>query len=60
MEEKEYTIRITGSGTFKEISKALLSVAEEMELIIDDRGEPTIPIVKWEDPILMTEIKEED
>ena len=56
---KSYTIKITGKGTFEEISVALIAVAEEVSMNREATGEPIIPI-KWEDPILFTEIKEEE
>jgi hypothetical protein len=56
---KTYTVKITGSGTFKQISSALLSIAHEVSMIADTNGEPGISDIEWEDPTLMTEITEE-
>lgn len=57
--EKEYTIKITGGGSFAGIMNALRSVADEMDLILElDKTPPDE--IKWEDPILMTEISEEE
>ena len=57
--KKTYAIKITGSGTFEEISKALIAVAEEVSANLEATGEP-IGDIKWEDPTLMTEIEEEE
>jgi hypothetical protein len=56
--EKTYLIKITGSGTFAGIMNTLHSVADEMDLILES-GKTPPDNIKWEDPILMTEISEE-
>jgi hypothetical protein len=56
---KQYTIKITGSGTFEEISKALLAVAEELEFNREATDEPLFDI-HWEDPTLYTEVTEDE
>ena len=57
--KKKYEIKITGSGTLKELEYALLSVAEEIHTArksdLKGLGRPS---VQWEDPTLMTEIDE--
>jgi len=57
--EKTYTIKITGSGSFAGIMNTLRSVADEMDLILESGKTPPDDI-EWEDPILMTEISEEE
>lgn len=57
--EKEYTIKITGSGTFAGIMNTLRSVANEMDLILES-GQTPPNTIEWEDPILMTEINEDE
>jgi hypothetical protein len=56
---KEYNIKITGTGTFEEITKGLLAVVNSMEMIIDVNKEP-MGDIEWEDPILITEIREDE
>lgn len=55
--EKEYTIKISGEGSFAGIMNALRSVADEMDILLESGITPPIEI-EWEDPILMTEISE--
>lgn len=57
--DKTYTIKITGGGTFAGIMNTLRSVADEMDLILESGKTPPDEI-EWEDPILMTEISEDD
>lgn len=57
--EKEYTIKISGGGSFAGIMNALRSVADEMDLILESGKTPPDEI-EWEDPILMTEISEDN
>ena len=59
MAKKNYTIKITGSGTFEEISVALLAVAEEVSINPEQRSYRRTKI-EWEDSTLFTEIKEEE
>jgi hypothetical protein len=59
MEEKLYDIRITGSGSFKDIRKALLNVVGEMNFILDANGDP-LEDINWEDETLMTKIIEKE
>jgi hypothetical protein len=58
--KKTYTIKISGSGTLKELELALLQVSDEIHLArkSDTKGLDR-PTVRFEDPILMTEISEE-
>jgi hypothetical protein len=58
---KNYEIKITGSGTLKEIELALISVADEIHLARTSKptGVLYAPTVEWEDPTLMTVITEE-
>lgn len=56
--EKQYTVKITGSGTFKEIRQSLECVIDQLHFIKEsDAGEP-VSDVQWEDGTLMTEITE--
>jgi hypothetical protein len=59
---KQFTIKITGSGTLKEIESALRSVASEIRTarIAKPSGILYAPTVEWEDPTLMTVISEEE
>jgi hypothetical protein len=57
--EKTYTIKITGGGSFAAIMNTLRSIADEMDLILETGKTPSDEIV-WEDPILMTEISEDN
>lgn len=57
--EKNYVIKITGGGTFAGIMNTLRSVADEMDLILES-GKPLPDDIQWEDPILMTEISEDE
>lgn len=57
--EKQYTIKITGGGSFAGIMNALHSVADEMDLILESGVTPPDNI-QWEDPTLMTEISEDE
>jgi len=57
--EKEYSIKITGGGTFAGIMNALHSIADEMDLILES-GQTPPDNIEWEDPILMTEITEDE
>lgn len=54
MDEKNFTIKITGGGTLKDISKALLVVSEQ--ILIQPLED--IDGAEWEDCTLMTEINE--
>jgi hypothetical protein len=58
MKERNFKIKITGSGTFAGIMNTLRSVADEMDLILES-GQTPPDNIEWEDPILMTEITEE-
>lgn len=51
---KEYRIRITGSGTLKELSKALIALGEEIEIHGDTDSIILNGYAEWEDPILFT------
>ncbi len=57
--EKNYTIKITGSGTFAGIMNTLRSVADEMDVMLES-GKTLPDNIEWEDPILMAEILEEE
>ena len=59
---KNYSIKITGSGTLKELELALLNVADNIhiERTTLPKGVMTSPTSQWEDPTLMTVITEED
>jgi hypothetical protein len=52
-----YEIKITGSGTLREIRNALKVLVEDIECAIP---ELSVPRVTWEDKTLLTEISEEE
>lgn len=58
--EKTYSISIEGSGTLKELKDSIFQIGTQLELAMDSDNPIPNGAVSWEDPILMTNISEEE
>lgn len=56
---KTYSIKITGSGTPKQLESALAQVLRNLRDSISEGETDSLDGAVWEDPTILTEISEE-